>query len=99
VMSPPTPGVTLTEAALLVLEPLESLVVFLTASQLTREPIVVTVSLRPPPLAGAFLSLAGAVSSRRRTTSIAFSSSMILGCLVVGSVSRLLSWVKLAARW
>ena len=76
---------------MLVLEPLEFLGFFV-ASQLTREPIVVTVSLRPPPppppLLGE-LSLAGAVSSRRRTTSIAFSSSTILGCLV-GEVSVVL---------
>lgn len=81
VRSPP-PGAILIEG-LLVLEFLEFLeclllLLLLLLSQLTREPMVVTVSLRP----GA-LSEAGLVSSRRRTTSIAFSSSTILGCLVI----------------
>lgn len=45
--------------------------------RLNREPTAVTVSLRLRPCS-VFL---GADSSRRRTTSTAFSSSMILGCL------------------
>ena len=80
-MRSPPPGAILIEG-LLVLEFLEFLecllLLLLLLSQLTREPMVVTVSLRP----GA-LSEAGLVSSRRRTTSIAFSSSTILGCLVI----------------
>ena len=82
VRSPP-PGAILIEGLLVLeflefLEFLECLLLLLLLSQLTREPMVVTVSLRP----GA-LSEAGLVSSRRRTTSIAFSSSTILGCLVI----------------
>ena len=79
VRSPP-PRAILIEGLLVLefLEFLECLLVLLLLSQLTREPMVVTVSLRP----GA-LSEAGLVSSRRRTTSIAFSSSTILGCLVI----------------
>ena len=45
--------------------------------RLSREPTAVTVSLRPRPCS-AFL---GVDSSSRRTTSTAFSSSIILGCL------------------
>ena len=47
------------------------------AVRLNREPTAVTVSLRPRPCS-VFL---GADSSSRRTTSTAFSSSIILGCL------------------
>jgi hypothetical protein len=48
-------------------------------TQLSREPTAVTVSLRPPPPCSSFF---GVDSSSRRTTSTAFSSSMILGCLL-----------------
>lgn len=90
-----SPPAALTDA-LLVLE-------FLAVFQLRREPTVVTVSLRPPLLGT--LSVAGFVSSSRRTTSIAFSSSTIFGCLVVsvlvkchGQSLRLMGGIYLLAK-
>lgn len=53
------------------------------AARLSLEPTAVTVSLRPRPCS-VFL---GADSSSRRTTSTAFSSSIILGCLGSWSVT------------
>lgn len=52
-------------------------------TRLKREPTAVTVSLRPRPCS-VFL---GVDSSSRRTTSTAFSSSIILGCLESWSVA------------
>jgi hypothetical protein len=58
-------------------------IVALLWSELRRDPIAVTVNLRP------LSSVSAAereVSSSRRTTSIAFSSSIIFGCLEIFSV-------------
>jgi hypothetical protein len=60
-------------------------------SELRRDPMAVTVNLRP-------LSSVPAVgredSSSRRTTSMAFSSSMIFGCLVMFSVKSTAIWTR-----
>jgi hypothetical protein len=64
-------------------------IVALLWSELRRDPKAVTVNLRPL----SSLSAAGReVSSSRRTTSMAFSSSIILGCLEIFSVKSTAIW-------
>jgi len=58
------------------------------ASEPRRDPTAVTVNLRPWPSVPA---VGCEVSSSRRTTSMAFSSSMIFGCLQIVSPNVLRS--------
>jgi hypothetical protein len=69
---------TLLPAAMLV-----NTIVDLLWSELRRDPMAVTVNLRP---LSSVPAVGREVSSRRRTISMAFPSSMIFGCLVMFSV-------------
>jgi hypothetical protein len=60
-------------------------------SELRRDPMAVTVNLRPLPSVSA---VGREDSSSRRTTSMAFSSSMIFGCLVMFSVKSAAIWTR-----